>query len=567
MSNGVIITPGLAHGALRRPEPQHDVLRQAQAFRAERRSERVRALVAIAVMGLAFLTVAGQLLRLAMQGQSEQRISINAPLATAFARPDIVDRNGRLMASDIVMHSLVADPHVILDQDEIADRLVTVLPDLDRKRVRNAIADRSKRFAWIRRGLSPAEAQKVHDLGLPGLDFRPELRRAYPLGRSAGHVIGLVDIDNKGLQGIERYLDERKNVEPVHGPSLSVRPPLRLSLDVAVQFAVEDELAEAMRRYSAAAAVGLIMDVNSGEIVAAASLPGLDPIVIDDRFDKNRIDRLASGTYELGSIFKTFTAALAYESGVDPQKRFDVRQPLEVEGYPIRDLHPAGRPLTVTEIFLLSSNVGAGLLALNDGQQRQKAFLEKLGLTTPMSTEAGNVAPASLPGRWGDIETVTVSYGHGLAVTPLQFAAASAALINGGHRVKPTFLRKRGRSQKPAERVISSETSHLIRQLMRENVASNAGTGWRAAVAGLNVGGKTGTAEIAGIGGYRSKSVIASFIGAFPMDKPRYLTLVCLFEPQGTKETGGHITAGVNAAPTTARIISRISPLLGFLPN
>jgi cell division protein FtsI (penicillin-binding protein 3) len=567
MSNGIIITPGLADGALRRPERSADVLQQAQAFQAERRAARVRSLVAVAVMGLAFMTIAGQLVRLAMQGQTEQRISISAPLATAFARPDIIDRQGRLMASDIVMHSLVADPHVVLDQKEIADKLATVLPDLNKTSVLNAIADKTKRFAWIRRRLSDAEAQRVHDLGLPGLDFRPELRRSYPLGRSAGHILGSVNIDNKGLQGIERYLDERQSVEPVHGPSLSARPPLRLSLDVAVQFAVEEELAEAMRRYSAAAAVGLIMDINTGEIIAAASLPGLDPIITDEHFDKSRIDRLAGGTYELGSVFKTFTAALAFEGGINPATRLNTHHPLEVESYPIRDSHPAGRPLTVKEIFVKSSNVGAAMLALQDGQQRQQAFLEKLGLTTPLATEAGRVAPAILPPSWGDIETVTISYGHGLAVAPLQFASASAALINGGYRVKPTFLRKTGRTGQQTKRVISPETSYFIRQLMRENVANKSGTGRRADVAGLKVGGKTGTAEIAGIGGYKAKSVIASFLGAFPMDKPRYLTLVCLFEPKGTKETNGKITADLNAAPTTGRIISRVSPMLGFLPD
>ena len=567
MSNGIIITPGLADGALRRPERSPDVLQQARAFQAERRAARVRSLVAIAVMGLAFLTIAGQLVRLAMQGQTEQRISVSAPLATAFARPDIIDRQGRLMASDIVMHSLVADPHVVLDPKEIADKLAMVLPDLNKKSVLNAIADKTKRFAWIRRRLSDAEAQRVHDLGLPGLDFRPELRRSYPLGRSAGHILGSVNIDNKGLQGIERYLDERQRVEPVHGPSLSAQPPLRLSLDVAVQHAVEEELAKAMQRYSATAAVGLIMDVNTGEIIAAASLPGLDPIITDEHFDKDRIDRLAGGTYELGSVFKTITAALAFEGGIAPATTLDVRQSLEVEGYLIRDLHPAGRPLTVSEVFLKSSNVGAAMLALHDGRQRQQAFLEKLGLTTPLATEAGTVAPANLPESWGDIETVTISYGHGLAVAPLQFAAASAALINGGYRVKPTFLRKSSRTEKRTQRVIAPETSQFIRRLMRENVASKTGTGWRADVTGLEVGGKTGTAEIPGIGGYKAKSVIASFLGAFPMDKPRYLTLVSLFEPTGTKETDGRITASRNAAPTTGRIISRVSPLLGFLPD
>jgi len=567
-SSGVIITPGLSDKTLNRrpnqpaPPPALD----------DRRASRIRALIAIAVMGVAFLAIGGQLVRLALQGQHEQQIAMSAPLATAFARPDIVDRQGRLMAGDIVMQSLVADPSVVLDIEEIAGKLPTVLPDLSPDRIREALADRTKRFAWLRRGLSTAEAEQVHNLGLPGLDFRPELRRAYPLGRTAGHILGFVDIDNKGISGIEAYLDSANRVEPVHGPSLSARPPLRLSLDVAVQFALEDELSDAMTRYQAKAATGIVMHAGTGAIVAAVSLPGLDPGIADERFEKSRVDRLTAGTYELGSVFKAMTLAMALDSGsVGPESMIDVRQQLEVGGYPIRDGHPPGRPLTVTEVFLKSSNVGAGMLALTEGADNQKAFLERIGLTTPITTEAGPVAPPSLPSRWGDIETVTISYGHGLAVAPLQFAAAGAALVNGGHKVSPTFLRDGGRAgieiADSRIQVIRPETSRAIRDMMRANVAGGLGTGARAAISGISVGGKTGTAEIADAGGYRDKAVISSFFGAFPMEEPRYVTLVSLFEPTGTAETGGEITAGRNAAPATARIIERIVPLLGLLPD
>ena len=339
-----------------------------------------------------------------------------------------------------------------------------------------------------------------------------------------------------------------------------------------MQYALEDELSDAMARYKAKAATGIVMDADSGAIVAAVSLPGLDPGIIDERFEKSRFDRLTAGTYELGSVFKTMTLAMAFDNGkVGPDSIIDVRQQLEVDGYPIRDGHPAGRPLTATEVFLKSSNVGAGLLALEEGTDNQKAFLERLGLTTPIATEAGPVAPPSLPSRWGDIETVTISYGHGLAVAPLQFAAAGATLVNGGHKVAPTFLRDGGDTADHGAgarvQVIKPETSRAIRDLMRDNVASGIGTGTRAAVPGISVGGKTGTAEIAGAGGYREKAVISTFFGAFPMEKPRYVTLVSLFEPTGTPETGGEITAGRNAAPATSRIIARIAPLLGFLPD
>lgn len=568
MAPGIVITPGLSQTTLKRPEPQQSPAPKTRDRRSERRAGRIRSLLAIACVAIAFFSVCGQLVRLALRGQNEQQISMSAPIATAFSRPDIVDRNGRLMAGDIVMQSLIADPSVVLDVDEIVDKLSVALPRLEADRIRDALSDRSKRFAWLKRGLSTAEAQKIHDLGLPGLDFRPELRRAYPMGRTAGHLLGFVDIDNKGLAGIELHLDREKKVEPVHGPTLSQRAPLRLSVDVAVQFAVEDELAEAIERYSAKAASALIMEVDSGEVVAAASLPGLDPGSVDERFDEHRLDRLTAGTYELGSVFKMVTLAMALDDGsVDPETTFDVRQQLEVEGYQIRDLHPPGRPLTVAEIFLKSSNVGAALLALDEGPERQKAFLERLGLTVPMSTEAGPVAPPALPERWGDIETVTIAYGHGLAVAPLQFAAAAAGLVNGGYKVSPTFLSQPGRPAGPRERLVMPETSRIIRDLMLRNVAGGHGTGARAAVPGISVGGKTGTAEIAGAGGYREKSVIASFLGAFPMEEPRYLILVSLYEPKGTPETGGQITAGRNAAPLTARIIGRIAPLLGLPPE
>ena len=564
MSNGVIITPGLAEGTLKRARPSRRSIPSADKARAERRADRVRAIVAIGLMSLAFLAVGVQLLRLAANGQTVHRVSMSAPVATGFARPDIVDRNGRLMAGDVVVQSLFADPSVVLDRDEVVEKLISVLPDLDSSRVRRSLADRSKRFVWIRRGLSTYQAQQIHELGLPALSFRQELRRAYPLGRTAGHILGFVDVDNKGLSGLELYLDEQNKVDRVHGPSLSARPAVRLSVDVAVQYGLEEELSDAMKRYSAKAASGVVLDVISGEIVAAASLPGLDPHAIGERADDNRIDRLAGGTYELGSVFKAFTIAMALEGGtVEPWTMIDVRKPLEFGRYAIKDQHPAGRALSVGEVFLKSSNVGSGLLALGEGQERQRAFFEHLGLSTALSTEAGGIAQPRLPERWGELETVTIAYGHGLAVAPLQFASAAASLVNGGYRVKPTFLSHTDNTVGRA-RVISEETSNAIRQLMRQNVASGRGTGSRAEVLGLQVGGKTGTAEIAGVGGYKEKAVIASFLGAFPMDEPRYLTLVSLYEPKGTVETRGAITAGWNAAPTTARIISRVAPLLGY---
>ncbi len=535
--------------------------------RADTRYLRRRTLMALFGVLVCFGAIAGQLVRLAWKSGPEIRVALAEPLAGSWARPDIVDRAGRLIATDVGVHSLYADPQLVLDRDETLEKVAAALPGLDTADLKKSLADTSRRFVWVARGLSPRQAQRVHDLGLPGLAFRTELKRAYPLGPLAGHLVGTVNTDNKGLAGLERLLDETGRVEAVQGPGRLPPAPLRLSLDVGVQHGLAEELKQASLRYAASGAAGLVLDANSGEVLAAVSLPEVDPQRPAEWLDPARADRLAGGTYELGSIFKTLTIAMALESGsADLERVLDVRQPLVVGTYTIKDPYPQGRPLTMREVFLHSSNVGAGMLALEAGADRQRAFLTHLGLTEPMRTEAGHVAPPQLPKHWGKIETVTIGYGHGLALAPLQFAAGIAALVNGGAKVTPTFL---ARSDDGGERlrVVSAATSAKLREIMRLNVTHVAGTGRRAEADGYRVGGKTGTAEMPGRGGYQEKSVISSFVGAFPMDAPRYVVLVLLFEPR-TGETGsGHITAGLNAAPATARIVERLAPLLGVLPR
>ena len=528
---------------------------------------RRRTLITLGGVLLGLGVIGGQLVRLAARSGPEIKATLAEPLARSWSRPDIVDRNGRLLATDIAVNSLYADPHLILDLDEVIEKLAATLPGLDEAELRKSLADRSRRFVWVARGLSPRMAQSVHDLGLPGLAFRTELKRAYPLGALAGHLIGTVNTDNKGLAGIERLLDDTGRVEAVQGPGRMPAAPLRLSLDIGVQHGLTEELKLSASRYSAPAAAALVLEANSGEVLAAVSLPEVDPSRPADWLDPARADRLAGGIYELGSIFKTMTIAMALEAGTASlDKLYDVRQPLLAGSYSIKDPYPQGRPLSVRDIFLHSTNVGAGMLALEAGPERQRAFLARLGLTEPMRTEAGPVAPPLLPKHWGKVETVTIGYGHGLAMAPLQFAVAVAALVNGGTKVAPTLL---ARSDDGGERprVVSAATSARLSEIMRLNVTHAAGTGRHAEADGYRVGGKTGTAEMPGRGGYQEKAVISSFIGAFPMDAPRYVVFVLLFQPQ-TGETGGdHITAGLNAAPATARIVERIAPLLGVLPR
>lgn len=527
---------------------------------------RANAVLGISVSA-AFLAVAAQLVGLGVKANAaRETLAVTQATPTNFARPDIIDRNGRLLATDIEVPSLFADPSVVLDRDELVEKLATVLPDLDQPELRAALADRTRRFVWIRRGLSPAVAQQIHNLGLPGLAFRKELRRAYPAGELAGHVLGGVNADNTGVAGIEKYIDDVVGVDGVHGAELSDRAPVRLSIDLGVQHALEDELDTAMRRYRSAAAAGLVLDVRTGEIVASASLPRVDPSRPAMGQDKRRIDRVTAGTYELGSVFKTLTVAMAIDEGLATASTvLDVTQPLTAGRFTITDFHPAGRPLSVQEVFTQSSNVGAGLLALQAGHEHLTSFLERTGALGALRTEAGPVALPQLPQRWERAELITASYGHGIAVAPLQFAVAAASILNKGARVSPTFLRFR--RDKPESRQAASElTSRELARLMRLNVLDPSGTGKRADVPGYRVGGKTGTAELAVNGRYAEKEVISSFLGAFPMDEPQYVTLVTLFEPRATVESGGARTASANAAPVTGRLIRRIAPQLGVLP-
>ena len=532
------------------------------------RSVRLRLLAVGLGMGLLLVAIGAQLMRLALSGANELKFHTVEAVSRSANRPDILDRKGRLIATDLVGHSLFVDPGLVLDGDEMAEKLARTLPGLRREEIREHLRDRTKRFVWIRRGLTPQDAQRVHELGLPGLAFKREPKRAWPAGPLIGHVVGQVNPDNRGLAGVERHIDESGILERSALGGQGGLVPVRLSLDLGAQHSMQDELKGAVERYQAAGAAGLVMDARTGEIAAAVSFPPIDPAVPGAHLDPTRPDRLQGGVYELGSIFKAFTIAMSLDDDLATlEKTYDVSRPMVFGPHQIRDLHPLGRPLSVREIFVHSSNVGAAMLALEAGTTRQLVFLARMGLTEPMRTEAGPIAPPLLPQRWDAVETATIAFGHGIAIAPLQVAAAAAALINGGRRVKPTFLARDAELEPAPEQILQTKTSAALRELMRLNVTMAQGTGRRADVAGYRVGGKTGTAELPGKGGYQEKAVISTFLGALPMDEPRYVVLVALFEPKGGEGTGGGITAGLNAAPVTARVIERLAPILGVLPR
>lgn len=528
-------------------------------------AERRRVLVVWLSLILAFGLVAGQLTRLAMLDRPS---SLSAPIQSVgqtLSRPDIVDRAGRLLATDIAAPSIFADPTAILDLDETVESLAGVLKGLDTKRLRKELADKSKQFVWVKRGVHPGDARIVHGLGLPGVYQREELHRVYPAAEITGQVLGFTDVDNRGQAGVERMIDQKGLSELADLALTTHRPPVALSIDLAVQLGLHEVLSDAMTAYQASGAAGIVLDVTTGEVLAQASLPDYPAGDAKSAQDKARADRIYQGTYELGSVFKTLTLAMALDAGTARlDKQYDATRPLEVGRHEIDDLHPERRWLTAEEVLLYSSNIGAAQMALEVGDSGEKAFLERMGLLHPLVTELGSTPAPQTPKLWSKASTMTIAFGHGLAVTPLQFAAAVASVVNGGRRVVPTYLS--GEAKTGPRVLLRKQTAAEVTGLLRKNVADKRGTGARAAVAGYAVGGKTGTADIAGRGGYGGSGVLTSFVGVFPAEAPRYVTYVMLFEPKASEATLGQRTAGANAAPTTARLVERIAPLLGLRP-
>jgi cell division protein FtsI (penicillin-binding protein 3) len=447
--------------------------------------------------------------------------------------------------------------------------LVTgVLRDLDASEVRERLA--SKRgFVWLKREITPAQRATIHDLGLPGIGFLRENRRIYPAGPQAAHVLGHVNIDNAGIAGMEKWIDGRGLAE-LHQAGLAsgrVLEPVELALDLSVQHSMRDELRIAREHFKAIAAAGLVLDVDSGEIVAMVSLPDYDPNRPGKSMDKSVLNRLTTGVYEMGSTFKALTVAMALDSGkITLGSRFDATAPLQYGRFTINDFHPQRRVLDTSEVFIHSSNIGSARMALALGVDAHRAFLKKMGQLDRLRTELPESAEPLLPKNWGELSTVTIAFGHGLSVAPLQSVMATAALVNGGRLIPPTFLKRSAEeAQALAKQVIRPETSEKMRYLMRLNVEK--GTAKRAEVEGFYVGGKTGTSEKVENARYAKNKLLTAFMGTFPSDKPRYLLLVMLDEPQATPETHGYATSGYNAVPAAGKIIARIAPLLGLKPR
>ena len=488
--------------------------------------------------------------------------------AVATARPDVFDRNGRVLATDVKAASLFAEPRKLIDVDEAEELLTAVLPDLDATELRDRLS--SKRgFVWLRREITPKQQQEVHRLGIPGVGFLNENKRVYPNGPAVSHVIGLVNIDNQGIAGIEKWLDGQ-GLAALHMAGLAtdrLQRPVQLALDLRVQYALRDELIKAREKFKAKASSGVVVDVNTGEIVAMVSEPDFDPNNPKEANDPTRINRLTTGVYEMGSTFKSLTVAMALDSGkVTLNSKFDARANLRYGKFTIHDFEPENRFLSVPECYTYSSNICTARIALTMGVDYHKAFLKKMGQLDRLRTELPESAEPLVPKNWGELNTVTIAFGQGLSVAPLQAVMGISALVNGGRLIPPTFLkRSREEADRIAKQVVKPSTSEQIRYLMRLNVEK--GTARKADVAGYYIGGKTGTSEKVIGGRYSKNKVLTSFTAILPADKPRYLLLIMLDEPEGSAETHGFRTSGWNAVPTGAAVISRIAPLLDIPPR
>ena len=540
-----------------RPQPAPEKIRIEGDRKTAIETGRNRLIVAGAVFVAAFTLIAFRVIDVALlTGSDEPRVTESIGKEDrSVGRADIVDRRGQLLATSLRTASLYADPRLVLDPEQAAHKLVTVLPDLDVKEVERRL--RSHRgFVWIRRHLTPRQEYAVNKLGIPALNFEPEERRIYPLGPLAAHVLGFTDIDNRGIAGIERYFDKDLRVR---------KTSLQLSIDVRIQHILQRELGDAMDKFSAIGAAGIVMNVNTGEIVAMTSLPTFDPNQPGDIPKDALFNRATLGVYEMGSTFKIFTAAMALDSGTATLRSgYDATNPIHVARFVIHDDHAQRRWLSVPEIFMYSSNIGSVKMAMDVGVTNQQKFLRKLGLMRPVPIELNETGMPLVPTPWRDINSMTVAFGQGMAVSPLHMVTAVSAIVNGGIYRTPTLLKRDPDDIPKGRRVVSLATSLKMRKLMRLVVEK--GTGRKAEAVGYVVGGKTGTAEKPSIHGYRRKTLVSSFIGAFPIENPKYVVLALLDEPKGIKATYGFATGGWTAAPVVSAVVRRMAPLVGIDP-
>ncbi|MDO5658664.1 MAG: penicillin-binding protein 2 [Paracoccus sp. (in: a-proteobacteria)] len=557
------------------PDEIEQANREARNAEIQRNAQRgaERRLVGLAVLFLlAFSLVGLRMGSLAAESASEPRVQASRAAAIS-QRADITDRRGRVLATNMLTHSLYLHKSQLIDADHVADGLARIFPDLDRETLAGQLARPAPDFLWIKRSLSPEQMQAVHDLGEPGLYFGPREMRLYPNGRLASHILGGSRYGDEGaggaevlgIAGVEAFFDEQLRDPGGEGA-------VRLSIDLTVQGAMEEVLANGVRVMNAKGAAGVLMDVHTGEVLAMASLPDFDPndrplpARDGDPSDSPLFNRALQGQYELGSTFKIFPVAQAMDLGlINPNTHINTNMPMRIGQHSISDFANYGPSLSSTDIIVRSSNVGTVRIAQMVGIERQQSFLRDLGLfeATPLEmVEARNSRPI-VPQRWPAITAATISFGHGMAVSPLHLASSYATMANGGTRVTPTLVA--GAEPDRGARVIAEAASgHAVRML--RGVVTR-GTARLSEVAGYQVAGKTGTADKPRPGGgYYQNRVVSNFAAVFPANDPQYVLVVVLDEPSINRGGGTSRTAGATAAPVAGELIRRLAPLLGLRP-
>lgn len=550
------------------PEPARAVVRVTQPD-LQRRAilEKTRGRIVVAALGFATLFGA-VVVKLAFATvihptEARRAAALSRPPAppaeTVVSRATVTDRNGEILAVSLPLTALYANPQQIQNAPDVADRLRSVLPQLDRERVIQRLSG-ERQFAYIARALTPREVAQVNALGIPGLYFEEAERRFFPQGRTAAHIIGGVDVDGNGIAGVERHFDQRLRSQP--------GDRLRLSLDIRVQLALREAVQRGITDFNGIGGAGVVMDANSGEVLSMVSLPDYDANDVGAATADQRFNRVTVGVYEPGSTFKLLTASMALENGLQPWQGYDASRPIRAGRFTINDYRGKGRWLALPEILAYSSNLGAAHMAAAVGVTRHREFLRSMGVTSRLQIEIPETALPIVPSQrsWRELNTMTIGFGHGISVTPLHVATAVSAVANGGILHQPTILALPPGTRREGTRVISERTSGLMRRFMRLVVTD--GSGRNADVPGYFVGGKTGTAQKTGPrGGYLQNKRIAAFVGAFPIYAPRYVVYVMIDEPKPNARSHGFATAGWVAAPAAGMVISRIAPILGLLPE
>lgn len=555
-------------------EAENRAQRHAEIQERARGSARTRLVFMSCAFAVAFVTVGAKMGVLAASQPAEPRVQTSGAQIIS-QRADITDRQGRVLATNLLTHSLYAHPHQMVDPDGAAKALVKVFPDLSLERLQKDF-NGNRTFVWIKKKISPEQMQAVHDIGEPGLLFGPREMRLYPNGHIASHILGgatfgkedVASAEVVGVAGVEKAFD-RWLRDPSHDGA-----PLTLSVDLTVQAAMEEVLGNGMKVMNAKGATGILMEVSTGEILAMASLPDFDPnerprpLLKGDPSDSPLFNRAVQGQYELGSTFKIFPVAQALDLKlVGPATMINGRAPMRIGKYLINEFrnHNYGT-LSVTDIIVKSSNVGTVRVAQLLGPERQRDFLEKLGFFEPTAIEMSEAPTGKplVPKRWPAVTSATVAFGHGLAASPLHLAAAYATIANGGKRVVPTLIHDR--SKRGGEQVLSPEAARTAVQMLRQVVVR--GSGRSANVEGYEVAGKTGTADKPRpSGGYYGNKVVSTFASVFPASDPKYVLVLSLDEPTATGSGGESRTAGATSAPVAAEVIRRVAPLLGLRPS